>query len=123
MYEFKLNIKKNAILIILKGCMDTKEALEIVKKFKQGVDKLKPGFTAITDLSDFVPVSEGVRIHIKTVMEYAVENKIGRVIRIVADTPTSNIGELQFTRTAQEFGYKADRASTLKEAKQMLGWH
>ena len=122
MHEIKLNIKKNAILIVLKGRMDSGEASNIVKRSKEGIDKLKPGFTAITDLSGYVPVSEEVRNHIKTVMQYAVENKIGRVIRIVADTPASNIGGIQFCRISQEFGYKAEQAASLEEAKQMLGW-
>ncbi|QTA89134.1 Uncharacterized protein dnm_051820 [Desulfonema magnum] len=118
----KISPQKNVILVVLAGRMDTGGAREAVKKFKKGVDKLKPGFVSIVDITTYIPVSEDVHAIFKNAIKYALEHKMSRVIRVVADTPMSKIGSVEFNRIAQELDYVAEQVNSLEEAKKMLGW-
>ncbi len=91
------------------------------KNFKRGVDQLKPGFIVITDITEYAPPSEEVRLILVTGTQHAVERGMSRLIRIVTDSVTSNIGTIQFNRGARELGYIADEMKSLDEAMKLTG--
>ncbi|MDM8515137.1 hypothetical protein QUF76_02970 [Desulfobacterales bacterium HSG16] len=122
MYQLKINAARNAILCVLKGRFEVDDAKEYVEKFKEGVDKLRPGFIVITDISEFIPSTDEVRLIFRQGTEYAVARRISRAIRIVSDNVASQIGNLQFNRTAKELGYKTEDVNSLEKAKTILGW-
>ncbi|MDM8525631.1 hypothetical protein QUF80_19855 [Desulfococcaceae bacterium HSG8] len=122
MFQIKINVSKNAILCILKGRFESEGAREYIEKFKEGVDKLKPGFVVITDISTFMPTSDEVRLIFRQGTEYAVGRGMSRAIRIVSEIVASKIGNIQFNRAAKELGYEAEEVTSLEEAKKLLNW-
>lgn len=122
MFDFKINPGKNAIMCILKGKFDADEAIDYVARFKEGVDRLKPGMVVITDLTEFMPTDDSVREILQTGSAYAVEKGVGRGIRVVAESVGSKVGNIQLNKTARELGYDIDVVGSLEEAKELLGW-
>ena len=122
MFEHKLNLNKNAILCVMKGQFDEEEARQYNIKFKQGVDQLDPGMTVITDLREFVPADESVRLVFAEGTEYALAKGIGRSVRIVNESVTSEVANIQLNKTARTLGYEVEIARSFDEAKKILGW-
>ncbi len=122
MFQIKINYKRNALLNVMSGRIDAEEARNLVKKFREGVDKLRPGFVVITDITDFVPTTEDVRNILRDATRYAVKNGLGRTLRIVSDNLTSSIGSIQFNRTEKSLGCNAEIVTSLAQAKKVLGW-
>lgn len=122
MYEVKLNQKKNAIMTILKGRMELEETQQFVKKYKEGIDQLSPGFALINDVTEFIPSTEEVREILKESMVYAIAQGVKRCFRIVSGETTAVVSNIQFNRTARELGYTVEEVRSLDEAKQKLGW-
>ena len=122
MFEHKLNLDKNAILCVMKGRFDEEEARQYNIKFKQGVDQLDPGMTVITDLREFVPADESVRLVFAEGTEYALAKGIGRSVRIVNESVTSEVANIQLNKTARTLGYEVEIARSFDEAKKILGW-
>jgi hypothetical protein len=122
MFEHKLNLNKNAIFCILKGQFDEEEARNYNAKFKEGVDRLEPGITVITDLTEYAPAEESVRIILKEGTEYALAKGIKHSVRIVDESVGSEVSNIQFNKTARSLGYTVDIARNFEEAKEILGW-
>lgn len=122
MFDIKINTNKNAILCVLIGQFDYDEAKRYVKKFKAGIDQLKPGYAVISDLRDFSPAKEDARAILQEAIEYSVSKDRGRVIRIVADTVGSKVGNIQLNRASRQMGYEVDIVATLAEAEKLMGW-
>ncbi|MDX1569228.1 MAG: hypothetical protein R3200_01995 [Xanthomonadales bacterium] len=122
MFDLKINPEKNAILCVLSGKFDEAEAHDYVSKFKDGVDRLEPGMVVITDLTEFVPTDDEVRRILQEGSKYAVERGVLRGIRIVTESVSSKVGNIQLNKTARELGYKVDVVNSLDEAKRLLGW-
>ena len=122
MFDHKLNLGKNIILCIMEGQFDEEEARRYIEKFKQGVDKLGPDMTIISDLREYKPTTEAVRLVLAEGTKYALAKGIGRNVRIVNTSVGSEVSNIQFNKTARTLGYKADVVRNLEEAKQLLGW-
>ncbi|MEZ4527608.1 MAG: hypothetical protein R2941_16940 [Desulfobacterales bacterium] len=122
MFQIKINYKRNALLNVMSGRIDAEEARSIVRKFQEGVNKLKPGFAVITDITDFVPTTEEVRNILRDATRYAVKHGLGRTVRIVSNNLTSSIGSIQFNRTEKNLGCMSEVVTSLSEAKKILGW-
>lgn len=122
MFDHKLNLGKNAILCVLRGKIDEDEAQQFNVHFKQGVDKLKPELTVITDLRNFTPADEAVRLVLAKGTEYALAKGLGRSVHIVKDSLSSKVGNIQFRKTARTLGYEVEIVGTFAEAMELLGW-
>jgi hypothetical protein len=122
MFEHQINENKNAIFCVLKGSFDEEEAHQYNAKFKEGIDRLKPGITVITDLTGYTPAEESVRIILKEGTEYALAKGIDHSVRIVDESVTSEVSNIQFNKTARSLGYTVDVVRSFEEAKEILGW-
>lgn len=122
MFELKINPAKNAILCVLRGKFEAEEAREYVVRFKEGVDRLKPGMVVITDLTEFTPTDDDVRSILQEGSAYAIQRGVGRGIRVVAESVGSKVGNIQLNKTARALGYEVEVVGSLEEAKQLLGW-
>ena len=120
MFDIKMNTNKNALLCVLSGNFDEGEARAYAKKFKEGVDKLKPGFIVISDLTDFSPAMNEAKDIIQEAIKYSASKGLSRVIRVVADSVGSKVGSIHLSRTARELGYEVDIVNTMEEAKMKL---
>jgi len=120
MFDIKMNTNKNALLCVLSGNFDVKEAQAYADKFKEGVDKLKPGFVVISDLRRFSPAIDEAKDILQDAIKYSVSRGLSRVIRVVADSVGSKVGSIQLSRTARELGYEVEIVNTMEEAKKKL---
>ncbi|MDY7031869.1 MAG: hypothetical protein SVY10_08160 [Thermodesulfobacteriota bacterium] len=81
------------------------------------LDKLKPGFDLINDISGFKPVSPSSVEELKKAMWYTVSLGLKRAIRIV---PVSYFAANQFSRVSKEVGFDVEFANSIEEAERML---
>ncbi|MEM9300669.1 MAG: hypothetical protein AAGE01_01080 [Pseudomonadota bacterium] len=121
MFDFRINTKANAILCVLKGRFDVPEAEAYVAKFREGIDKMRPGFTVISDLTEYAPSDEDVRRILQDGSAYAVEKGVARGIRVVPEKVASRVSNIQMNRTARELGYEVEVVASIEEAKALLG--
>ncbi len=90
---------------------------ELVDYTIQEIDKLKPGFTVINDISRCKPTTPQGAKELLRVQEYAQAAGLGRVIRIVE---SAVLTEMQYTRTAKKAGFTAETATSIQEAEEIL---
>ena len=62
---------------------------------------MEPWFTVITDLRDFTPADEAVRLVFAEGTEYALSKGLERSVRIVKQSVASEVGNIQFNKTAR----------------------
>ena len=121
-YRVRADVRKNRLYLVLDGFFDEDEAQEIADRTIEEVQKLKPGFDVINDISNFKPTSQQGADQIRRAGLFVRDSGVGRLIRVV---PSASIGSMQFTRKSREAGYDAEVASSVEEAERMLGpwWH
>jgi hypothetical protein len=122
MFEFKINLTRNAILCVLKGQFDAKEASEYVVRWKEACDQMQPGFTIISDLREFAPAKDEAKEILQDGIQYAIDKGRGRAFRIVTENVGSQIGNLQLNRTARKLGYEVDVVASMDEVARVMGW-
>lgn len=118
MYEVKIDPQKNRLYIILKGFLKNPEMQEVVDEVIRSIDKMKPGFDIITDLSEFKPVSQEGTEYLKRAQMAVYKSEVRKVVRVVKHV----ISAMQFTRIQREIGadYEVIEANTLEEAERIL---
>lgn len=121
-YKVRADVRKNRLYLVLDGFFNESEAKEIADRTIREVQKLRPGFDVINDISNFKPTSQQGADQIKRAGIFVRNYGVGRLIRVV---PSASIGSMQFTRKSREAGYDAEVASSVEEAERMLGpwWH
>ncbi len=121
-YRINANVKKNRLYLILKGFFTDEEVHKAAELTISEIDKLKPGFSIINDISNFKPASPAGAEEIKRCQIYASEHGVKRIVRVVGkDAVASAITAMQFSRTQQQAGYTADIAATVEDAEKLLG--
>jgi hypothetical protein len=120
MFEIRINRRKNAILCILQGRLSFDDAERYAKKVREGIARLKPGYTVISDLTDYTPSQDDARAVLQEAIEFSIAGQSGRVIRIVSDSVGAQVGNIQFTRAARQQGYQVEVVSSLAEAQALL---
>ena len=81
------------------------------------LQKLKPGFDVINDISSFKPASAQVTEKIVGVQRLVKESGVRRVIRVVGQ---GGLAATQLARTGKEAGYGADTVATGEDAEKAL---
>lgn len=116
MYAVTIDEDKNRMILELKGFLHDDEVMEFATDAKQAMNKLRPNFDIITDISEFSPATPNGRELIKEAQGYAFKMKVGRVVRVTGNI----IAEIQFDRSSKEAGYKALTCKSVQEAKNYL---
>ena len=120
MHDIRINKKANVLLCIIRGKLDSAEAEEYVSKLKAAADELDEGFAVISDLTEFTPTDDGVRDILHGGTEYVFSRGVGRVVRVVTESVTSKVGNIQLNRSARQLGYQAEIVHSMAEARQLL---
>ena len=116
-YDIRADVKKNILYVILDGFFTDEELREAVSTTFREIDKLKPGFGIINDISKFKPASQEGAQDIARGQTYAMEHGAGRVIRVVGEM----VSKMQFERVARHTGAnRADVAVSIEDAEKML---
>ena len=121
-FEFKINNKRNALLCVLKGQFDAREARAYTDRFKEACDQMEPGFTIISDLREFQPAKEEAHEILQEGIRHALARQRGRAFRIVNETVGSQVGNLQLTKTARQMGYDVEVVTSMDEVVRAMGW-
>ncbi len=118
MFKIEANTQQNYLIMQLEGFFNSEEIIEAAQKTKDEVDKLKPGFIIINDISKFKPVNQDSTIYIKDAQKYVFMKGAKKVIRVVE----SVISNLQFNRTkkAAQADYDVFEVSSMEEALKMI---
>jgi len=103
--------KKNRIYLYMEGFHDLKEALRLKEEYRKAIEKCRPGFTVLVDVTKYKPGSEEVqKVH--------AEASVSRVARVVGKTP---LGGMQLNRISRTVGnYPAKNFATFEEAEAYL---
>lgn len=99
------NIKKNRLVVTVQGNVDQKSLEKLYTEIRFCVADLKPGFEVISDISqcNLIYIS-GLPVY-KKIIDYLVDNKVGKIVRIIKNDNVSfkqivNFSEkIQFYRT------------------------
>jgi hypothetical protein len=120
MYETHSNIELNYLLIVIRGRLDRASAEALVASFAGHVQKLRPGFSIINDLSEARPAHDDVVQVMKAGQHAMFVAGAARVIRVIADGSAAS--SLQFSRTQREMnvGYEARVVPTMAEALRVV---
>jgi len=110
----RADLKKNRLYTTLKGNLKGEEISSLPESLRQEAKKLKPGFIAISDVSEFEPADEKVQEVISQMMAAAVESGMGTTIRVVSETTG---GQLQALSNSKH-GYSAILCRSPEEAEQ-----
>ncbi len=118
MYKVWSDSNKNRLFTVLKGVISIHEAQALKAMVVSEIEKLKPGFDILNDISQFQMGPPKAISDVKRVMQYIEHKRVGRVFRI---TGGSRSGIAQFARAALgTVKYKAELAESLAEAEKKL---
>ena len=119
MYKIDVDETKNCLVIVLDGFMSEEEVSEAARKTREAVDRLKPGFSVINDISKFKPTGAESAKEIKAAQAFVASHGVGKVIRVVDST----LAKMQFSRTQREAaaGYEVLEARSIDEAYGLVG--
>lgn len=121
MYEVQALVGKNRLVVRIWGDIDDAEARQVGDAAVKAIERLRPGFDVMSDLTGLSPVTpEGV-VQFKRIIEAARARGIRRVVRVVGRSVDA---ALQFERVSRELGHEAYLAFSLEEASRLLdgGW-
>jgi hypothetical protein len=112
------DIIKNRIYMVMEGSHDLDEALRLKEAYREATKVLKPGFTVLSDVSQYIPASDEVqRIHAE-VARIAMQAGVGKVARVIGKKP---LGGMQIKRiTKNSGGYESRNFVTREEAEDYL---
>jgi hypothetical protein len=113
-----VDAEKNRLNITLTGSISKEEVEKIYADVIICVPELKPGFSVVTDLTKckFGHLS-GIPTFQK-IMEFLLENKVGKVVRVVGKAKLTFNQISRITENIQ--GYRATYVATLEEAEEKL---
>jgi hypothetical protein len=116
----RVDDKRNRLYLALTGLMTDEEMRVAADQTIEMVKKLKPGFTVITDISQFRPMTKLGVDEVKRVGVFCAQQGMKATVRIVGISPTAL---QQFQRVAKENGYTAYTAQSVSEAEGLLDAH
>src|SRR5690349_19242184 len=116
----RLEEKKNRLYVTLAGLMSDEEMKAAADQTIEQVKKLRKGFTILTDISKFRPMTKQGVEEVKRVGLFCAANGMKATARVIGISPTAH---QQFQRVAKENGYTAYTATSVDEAESMLEGH
>lgn len=109
----KADIKRNRLYTTLKGYLTKEDILNLPDDLRDEAKKLKAGYLAISDVSEYKPASESNLEILSKTMSVAVETKMGGTIRIVSKDSATDLQQV----SSSKHGYKAVICKSKAEAE------
>lgn len=121
MYEVQALVGKNRLVVRIWGDIDDAEARQVGDAAVKAIERLRPGFDVMSDLTGLSPVTPEGLAQLRRIIEAARARGIRRVVRVVGRSVDA---ALQFERVSRELGHEAYLAFSLEEASRLLdgGW-
>jgi cytosine/adenosine deaminase-related metal-dependent hydrolase len=120
-YEVQALVGKNRLVVRIWGDIDDAEARQVGDAAVKAIERLRPGFDVMSDLTGLSPVTPEGLAQLRRIIEAARARGIRRVVRVVGRSVDA---ALQFERISRELGHEAYLAFSLEEASRLLdgGW-
>ncbi|MFL5346894.1 MAG: hypothetical protein ACJ8AT_19095 [Hyalangium sp.] len=115
--EIHANVGKNRLFIRIEGRLDGDQARMAADAMIKEMDRLRPGFDVVSDLTKAEPMGPAGAAALKRVLEAQRERKYGRAVRIVGKSAAVAV---QFARESKEFHHEPYLAFSLEEAERLL---
>jgi hypothetical protein len=113
-----VDAEKNRLNITVTGAICKEEMEKIYRDLHVCVPELTPGFSVVTDLTRCKVGHLSGLPTLKHIMEYLIENKVGKIVRVVGK---AKIVFNQISRITEHLqGYKVVYVATLQEAEEAL---
>lgn len=121
MYEVQALVGKNRLVVRIWGEVGDDEAREVGDAVVKAIERLRPGFDTISDLTGLAPITAEGKAQLKRLIEIQRARGLRRVVRVVGRSVDA---ALQFERTSREVGHEAHLAFSMEEAERLLdgGW-
>ena len=113
----RADVVKNRLYLTLVGFFSDEEMKQGSDQVIEFINKLKPGFNIINDISKFKPATPKGAEELKRAQQAAVEAGVRRTIRVIG---SEGIAQMQFARKGKESGLEADVAASVEDAEKML---
>jgi anti-anti-sigma regulatory factor len=115
--DTEVDVGKNRLIVRVEGRIDDEQAKSIADSIIKAMERLRPGFDMVTDLSQAEPLGpEGVA-QFKRLLEAHRAKKAGRAVRIVGRSAKV---ALQFARTSKELQHEPYLCFSREEAERWL---
>ena len=118
MYDVKTDIDKNRIYITIGKLEGEAEMQALAQTIKSECQKLKKGFTCITDLRKYEVQDEQFEIYVTKTQEAMIAAGLSKVVRVRRETGL--LGHFQFDNASMDVGYHAENVTTMEEAEKIL---
>jgi hypothetical protein len=118
--SLRIDDKKNRLYLALTGLMSDDEMKAAADQTIEMVKKMHKGFTVVTDISQFRPMTKLGVDEVKRVALFCAQSGMKATARVVGISPTAL---QQFQRVAKENSYTAYTATTVAEAEALLDAH
>ncbi len=115
--EIHANVGKNRLFIRIEGRLDGAQARSAADAMIKEMDRLRPGFDVVSDLTKAEPMGPEGSAQLKRVLEAQRERKYGRAVRIVGKSVAVAV---QFERDSKEYNHQPYLAFSLEEAERLL---
>lgn len=115
--EVHVDVGKNRLFIRIDGRLEEAEAPSVGDSIIQAMERLRPGFALISDLTDAEPLGPVGVEQIKRLITGSRERKVGKTVRIVGRSAQI---ALQFARTSKEYQHEPYLAFSREEAERLL---
>ncbi len=115
--EIHVDVGKNRLFIRIAGRLDEAEAPSICDSIMREMDRLRPGFALISDLSEAEPLGPVGVEQVKRLITGSRQRKVGKTVRIVGRSAQT---ALQFARTSKEYQHEPYLAFSREEAERLL---
>ena len=121
MYNVKADIEKNRIYITI-GQLEGESAMQALSQaVKTECQKLKKGFTCITDLRKYEVQDDQFENYVKETQESMIQSGMSKVVRVRRETGL--LGHFQFDNASMDVGYHAENVTSMEEAEKILDEH
>lgn len=118
MYDVKADIDRNRIYITIGNLEGEVEMQTLAQAVKAECQKLKKGFTCITDLRKYKVQDEHFEDYIKETQEAMIQAGLAKVVRVRRETGL--LGHFQLDNASMEVGYHAENVTSMEEAEKIL---
>ncbi|WP_343073617.1 hypothetical protein [Pyxidicoccus fallax] len=121
MFEVEAQVGKNRLVVRLWGDIDEAEAFRIGDAAVAAMERLRPGFDMLSDLSGVTKLPEKATGQLQRIVEAARTKGFRRGVRVVGRSVEA---ALLFERRSRLLGHEVHLAFSLEEAERLLdgGW-
>jgi hypothetical protein len=90
----------------------------LAQMVKTECQKLKKGFTCITDLRKYEVLDDRFENYVKQTQEAMIDAGMSKVVRVRRETGL--LGHFQFDNASMEVGYHAENVTSMEDAEKIL---